>query len=139
MRTLRLTASTAMVLCLHATLASAQMGSGAGPLSPGGRAGFGGRGMRATPNPTTRPPDMPAIPLAWPRLDPGAVFCHSRDDLIARARMAGDLPIGCERVQEATPVTIVSRVPPGSTEVRVTASGEVGWTDAWLPEKQTGK
>lgn len=85
---------------------------------------------------------IPAVREIWPRLDFGAVLCQSREDLIARAHAILDpttgqrlLPTGCRPILAAVPVTVVDRVPPGSTEVRL-ASGETGWTDAWLPEKE---
>lgn len=87
-------------------------------------------------------PDVRAQPLAWPRLDPGAVLCRTEDDLEKLgARRAGqpvDGPIDCQIVRAATAVTIVQRKGPGRAEVK-TSDPKVdpvsGWTDAWLPDK----
>ncbi|HEY0422580.1 MAG TPA: hypothetical protein VGC82_04580 [Rhodopila sp.] len=91
--------------------------------------------------PPPGPPDVRTTPLAWPRLEPGAVLCRSEADLnrLARRRAgeATDGPVDCQTMRAPTAITIVQRAGPGRTEVkptdpRVAASG---WTDAWLPEK----
>jgi hypothetical protein len=81
-------------------------------------------------------PDVAAPPAAWPRLDAGAVFCASQDDLARRAAiMRGEKapPPDCRPITRATAITIVHRSSPGATEVHLTARNETGWTDAWLP------
>ncbi|MGE0418243.1 MAG: hypothetical protein AB7O80_15670 [Acetobacteraceae bacterium] len=88
----------------------------------------------------TRMPDVKPAPLAWPRLDPGAVFCRSEDDLERLAlRRQGQDPGGltdCRLVSVPTAVTIVQRRGPGRTEVRLSDAASVtGWTDVWLPDK----
>jgi hypothetical protein len=86
-------------------------------------------------------PDVKAQPLAWPRLDAGAVLCRSEDDLsrLARRRAgeAIDGPVECQVVRVATPITIVQRKTPGQTEVKPSTGQPLddGWTDAWLPDK----
>jgi hypothetical protein len=86
-------------------------------------------------------PDVKAQPLAWPRLDAGAVLCRSEDDLnrLARRRSGQtiDGPVECQVIRVATPITIVQRRTPGQTEVKPSTGQpwEDGWTDAWLPEK----
>jgi hypothetical protein len=86
-------------------------------------------------------PDVKASPLAWPRLDPGAVICRSEDDLARLAeRRRGDRVEGsldCQVVRAVTPIAIVQRKSPGMTQIKTNdaASGGLGWTDAWLPEK----
>jgi hypothetical protein len=86
-------------------------------------------------------PDVKPQPLAWPRLDPGAVLCRSEADLnrLARRRAgeAADGPVDCQIVRAATAITIVQRKGPGQTEVKATDPkiSDLGWTDAWLPEK----
>ncbi len=86
-------------------------------------------------------PDVKAQPLAWPRLDAGAVLCRSEDDLsrLARRRsgQAVDGPVECQVVRVPTPITIVQRKTPGQTEVKPTTGQPWtdGWTDAWLPDK----
>jgi hypothetical protein len=87
-------------------------------------------------------PDVKAQPLAWPRLDPGAVFCRTEADLEKlAARRSGAVvsgPIDCQIVRAATAISIVQRKGPGEAEVKISgaaADGTSGWTDAWLPDK----
>jgi hypothetical protein len=87
-------------------------------------------------------PDVKAQPLAWPRLDPGAVLCRTEADLAKLgARRSGESvegPIDCQIIRAATPVSIVQRKGPGQVEVTITGSktdAVTGWTNAWLPEK----
>ena len=87
-------------------------------------------------------PDVKAQPLAWPRLDPGAVLCRTEADLdrLAQRRRgeAVDGGVDCQIVRTATAISIVQRKGPGKVEVRTTdprAAGASGWTDAWLPDK----
>jgi hypothetical protein len=86
-------------------------------------------------------PEIKAQPLAWPRLDPGAVLCRSEVDLDRLAqRRSGEAvegPVDCQIVRAATGITIVQRKGPGRTEVKPNGSQpmESGWTDAWLPQK----
>jgi len=91
--------------------------------------------------PRPGPPDVKAQPLAWPRLDPGAVMCRTEADLIRlgqrRSGEAVDGPIDCQIIRTATAISILQRKGPGRTEVRTTdpKTQTSGWTDAWLPEK----
>jgi hypothetical protein len=87
-------------------------------------------------------PDVRAQPLAWPRLDPGAVLCRTQEDLERLgARRRGetvDGPIDCQIIRAATAVSIVQRNGQGRAEVKLSdpaADAASGWTDAWLPEK----
>lgn len=87
-------------------------------------------------------PDVKAQPLAWPRLDPGAVLCRTEGDLDRlgerRRGESVDGPIDCQIIRAATAVSIVQRKGPGRAEVKMSsaaASGATGWTDAWLPDK----
>jgi len=86
-------------------------------------------------------PDVKAQPLAWPRLDPGAVLCRSEDDLrrlvARRSGQVVDAPVDCQVVRQPTGISIVQRVGPGTVEVRTNdpAAGGLGWTDAWLPDR----
>ena len=86
-------------------------------------------------------PDIKAQPLAWPRLDAGAVLCRSESDLNRlSARRSGEPVSGsvdCQVMRAPTPITIMQRKGPGRTEVTTSdpASGGAGWTDAWLPDK----
>jgi hypothetical protein len=87
-------------------------------------------------------PDVKAQPLAWPRLDPGAVLCRTESDLEKLgARRRGesvDGPIDCQIIRAATAISIVQRKGPGMAEVKLSnpgATADSGWTDAWLPDK----
>ena len=101
-----------------------------------------------------RQPELPpsASGIAWPRLDPGAVLCRTQEDLRRRnevlaSRASGNQgPTGpapsCRIIAVPTPIDIVERPLPSATQVRLkaqqapgTPAVEVGWTDAWLPEK----
>lgn len=94
-------------------------------------------GMLAKPAPKAVAPDVRAPPIAWPRLDRGAVLCRTEDDLLRRAAaMRGEAvgPSNCRAITGPTGIEIVHRAGPGRTEVRVTNPGnETGWTDSWLP------
>jgi hypothetical protein len=100
---------------------------------------FDGGGMLVKKPKPSNLPDVRPQPLAWPRLDPGAVLCRSEDDLsrLARRRSgeAVDGPVDCQVIRAATAITIVQRKGPGQTEVQPSDSTEPGWTDAWLPQK----
>ncbi|HVZ09142.1 hypothetical protein [Rhodopila sp.] len=94
--------------------------------------------------PKAGPPDVPAPPQAWPRLDPGAVLCKTEDDLDRlAARNAGESsggPVDCRILQNTTAITILNRFGPGKSEVKLTSGqvGTVGWTNTWLPESPPG-
>lgn len=88
----------------------------------------------------SRLPDVRPAPLAWPRLDPGAVLCRSEGDLerLAARRQGEDSagPADCRLVNSPTAVTIMQRKGPGRTQVRLTDAPTIfGWTDVWLPDK----
>jgi hypothetical protein len=89
--------------------------------------------------PKPGPPDVKAKPLAWPRLDPGAVLCRSEADLARlsanRHGSPGGGPADCRIIAQPTAIQIVTRRGPGRTEVQVTGANDTGWTDAWLPSK----
>jgi len=81
-------------------------------------------------------------PLAWPRLDPGAVLCRTEADLEKLgARRHGEVvdgPIDCQIIRTATAIAILQRKGPGRAEVKVSdpkVEAMTGWTDAWLPDK----
>jgi hypothetical protein len=90
--------------------------------------------------PDARLPDVKPAPLAWPRLDPGAVLCRTEGDLerLAARRQGeeGTGPADCRLVNGPTAVTIMQRRGPGRTQVRLTDAPTIsGWTDVWLPDK----
>ena len=89
-------------------------------------------------------PDVRPQPLAWPRLDPGAVLCRTEADLRKLgARRRGEAvegSIDCQIIRTATAISILQRNGPGMTEVSVSGARQPapsGWTDAWLPDKGT--
>jgi len=92
--------------------------------------------------PKPGPPEVKSQPLAWPRLDPGAVLCRTEADLDRlgerRRGEAVDGPIDCQIIRAATAISIVQRKGPGRAEVKTSGRGAdavTGWTDAWLPDK----
>jgi hypothetical protein len=95
--------------------------------------------------PPPKGPEAKGRPLAWPRLDPGALLCRTEADLARvaanRSGQGGGGAADCQVIRAATPVTIVQRKGPGRTQVMVTGQagtgqgGGAGWTDVWLPEK----
>jgi hypothetical protein len=76
---------------------------------------------------------------AWPRLDPGAVFCKTEADLqrLAASRRGEQVERpSCLVIQTPTAIDIVRRAGLGRTEVSLTdQKGADGWTDAWLPDR----
>jgi hypothetical protein len=89
--------------------------------------------------PTPAPARAPTA--VWPRLDPGAVFCQTEDDLdrhaanmIARVGGGEMQTANCRAIAQTVGIKIISREGPGRTEVQI-AGGETGWTDVWLPDK----
>jgi hypothetical protein len=96
--------------------------------------------------PITRTPDnLRAHPEPWPRLDAGAIFCDSQEDLdrhlaVAEARLDGltppPEPAGCHPIRLQTSITVLNRASPGHTQVKLSHDpGSVGWTDVFLPDK----
>ncbi len=131
----------ALVLATLGFVASAQAQRNA--LAPG-------------PAMTRRLPELPptASGVAWPRLDVGAIFCRTQEDLRRRSELMATRASGggasgaapdCRIIAAPTAVDVVDRPLPSATQVRLklrpspgAASaqvGETGWTDAWLPEK----
>jgi hypothetical protein len=97
-------------------------------------------GPKKTPPP---PPASRAPPTVWPRLDPGAVLCHTEDDLdrhasnmTARVSGIATQTTDCRVISRPTGIQILSRQGPGRTQVKLSTPGDVtGWTDVWLPDK----
>lgn len=92
--------------------------------------------------PKSGPPAVKPQPLAWPRLDPGAVLCRTEVDLdrlsANRTGGPGGGPADCRIINQPTAISILERRSLGRTHVQVTGSDQEGWTDAWLPEKGPG-
>ena len=87
-----------------------------------------------------RAPDVAALAVVWPRLDPGAIVCRTDADLARlaanRTGGAGGGAAECQLIRTPTGITIIQRAGLGRTQVRLSgADGSVGWTDAWLPER----
>lgn len=92
------------------------------------------------PKKKTELPEVKVSPAAWPRLDPGAVLCRSEADLAQlaanRSGGGGGGAADCRVINSPTAITIVQRLGRGRTQVQVSGgTSQVGWTDAWLPEK----
>jgi hypothetical protein len=106
------------------------------PAAPRDESNVNFGGMLAKKPPAAVLPDVPAPPMAWPRLNPGAVLCRSEDDLVRRAAiMRGEQvgPADCRTIPQPTAIQIVHRAGPGRTEVQINGHSDTGWTDAWLP------
>lgn len=93
--------------------------------------------------PTPTPSPIPkAAPEPWPRLEPGALFCKSRDDLVkyqtrladgASAAVAGQA-LDCHVLRKQTGIKIVDHDGPSRTQVVTTdAAKETGWTNTYVP------
>ncbi len=97
--------------------------------------------------PPNRPPPVSTIApqrgISGPRLEPGAVLCRTEEDLARRAEIsrrisdgandAGDPMVGCTLVTQQRGVEIVARHGLGRVQVKVKPTGQMGWTDAYLP------
>ena len=80
--------------------------------------------------------------ISGPRLEPGAVLCHSEQDLQHRGEVnrrivdgepdPGDPLLGCRLINQERGVEVVSRPGLGRVQVKVKPNGEVGWTDAFV-------
>ena len=128
------------MLLVGACLGTLAMTPPAGAQPNDSNVSFDAGGLLAK-KPQQRLPDVAAQPLAWPRLDPGAVVCRTEADLDKlgerRHGQHVDGPIDCQIVRAATAISIVQRSGPGRTEVKASdpKADWSGWTDAWLPEK----
>jgi hypothetical protein len=84
--------------------------------------------------------------VPWPRLDPGAIVCRTRDDLrlqadVIRARSDGTPYVGaapnCRVLGSPVAIDILNRESPAATEVKLRdPPGGAGWTDTWLPNQK---
>lgn len=109
--------------------------------SAGGGGRHGDRGKE--PAQAEAPLNVPvAAKQLRTRLEPGALLCHSEEDLqghqaAVAARLDGhptQEPGGCHRLLAVTAVSVVERHGPARTEVRLPDPAEtVGWTDAVVP------
>jgi hypothetical protein len=79
------------------------------------------------------------------RLEPGAVLCHTAEDLQARLvsltrQNAGEegspVTAGCVMVSVRIPVEVLERHGPLTKVKTLGRSEEIGWTDAWLPDRR---
>ena len=119
---------------------------GAGQPQPGGgsrhQGDHGNRHARAAAAASPRLTELRPQVDPWPRLDAGATICRSLPDLQQLAKLQrdrDDVPSvhpSCSIVTAMVPISIVSRVGPGATEVHIDGSqAEVAWTNAWLPDR----
>ncbi len=124
--------------------------TGSGTQQPmGGSRGH--HGHRNKQQDTAAPAPAITLPKLQPdprqRLDIGALFCDTEAELrqhqaAIMARMAGHEtpePAGCKIVQQMQAVSVLDRHGPARTQVRLRGQAEqVGWTDALIPDEQTG-
>lgn len=110
-------------------------GSFGGPMG-GGRGNHQGQALKAPPP----APPAPVAPEPWPRLDVGAIFCKSRDDLVTyqtqttNGGAGSSQPVSCTLIHALTAIQILDRDGPSRTHVVTTdASKQSGWTNAYLP------
>lgn len=99
----------------------------------------------ATPQPAPQPvkPKEPeAVPEPWPRLEAGALFCKSRDDLVKYQTKIADganaataeQSVDCHKLRKQTGIQILDHDGPSRTQVVTTEkSKETGWTNTYLP------
>ena len=97
--------------------------------------------------PPSVPPPISTLPptrgIAGRHLEPGAVLCGTEEDLQARAEVQrrrsdgeadpGDPLAGCRILNQERGVDVLARHGLGRAEVKVKPSGEVGWTDSYMP------
>ena len=136
----RLGLTLVLLACAQAALAQTADAPGTSGV-PGQRGHHGRHAGNGTSPGRARKADVKIPAEMWPRLDRGALLCSSLDGLRTRAESLEQdngpqpLPPGCRPIIQATKVTVLDQVPPGATEVQVDATRELGWTDAWLPDK----
>lgn len=123
-----------------------QGNSGTGEPQPGGGSRHAGdhagrHAHAATPTPKRLTELKPQVD-PWPRLDAGATICRSLPDLQQLARMQrnrDEVPSthpSCSIVTAMVPISILSRVGLGATEVQINGpQPDVAWTNAWLPDR----
>jgi hypothetical protein len=132
------------ILLIGACLGTLAIATPAAAQPKDSNVSFDAGGLLPTKGKSSGLPDVRAQPLAWPRLDPGAVLCRTEADLNKLgARRRGetvDGTIDCQIVRAATAISIMQRSGPGRTEVKTSdpkVDAVSGWTDAWLPDKGT--
>lgn len=144
----------ALAIAFAATSAAAQSSgaAGSGDTGTGSGTAHRKRGAEQSADQARKQAPLPEIkmmPEPWPRLEPGAVFCRTEEDLrqhlsAVSARLDGSSAryaeaAGCRVLRARTAVEVLSRQGPGHTQVQISASPpETGWTDAFLPVKRVG-
>ena len=116
------------------------------PAQAHAQSGRGHTGRQKTQQPTQQPSQSgtPSAPEAkpGPRLEAGAIFCQSRDDLVRyqAAVSEGASPKGeggppqCRRLEKPVGVQILDRDGPSRTQIATTDEPKLtGWTNAYLP------
>ncbi len=120
-----------LLACAAAATANAQMGGGGGH-----------RQKQQQASQQSPPPPAPAMTEVWPRLDVGAIFCASRDDLMSYQRLIAAGPAAaapgrapdCQIIHQQTAIQILDRDGLSRAHVVTTdAAKRTGWTDAYLP------
>lgn len=96
--------------------------------------------------PPSKPPALSTLPpskgIAGPKLEPGAVVCHTEADLQHRLDVnqrrvdgeadPGDPLVGCRILAQASGVEVVARHGLAHTQIKLKPAGEIGWTDTYL-------
>lgn len=94
------------------------------------------------PQPMVKPKEPEAVPEPWPRLEAGALFCKSRDDLVKYQTKIADganaataeQSLDCHKLRKQTGIQILDHDGPSRTQVVTTEkSKETGWTNTYLP------
>jgi hypothetical protein len=143
----RLFSGLAAVCCLVLVIAVSLPAAAQPAGEPGAGGAFGGRRGHQGPDAAKAGPGMPVItpaPDPRQRLDAGALLCDSLEALQARqaairARLAHQIvaepTAHCRILAAMTPVAVLEREGPASTEVRLPGPpARTGWTDARIPE-----
>jgi len=94
------------------------------------------------PQPVPKPKELEAVPEPWPRLEVGALFCKSHDDLVKYQTKIADganaataeQSLDCRKLRKQTGIQILDHDGPSRTEVVTTDKvKETGWTNTYLP------
>lgn len=125
------------VLALTLLLLSGAVSAAHAQLGGGGRGDQQGNQQSQK---SAAPAPVPIVPEPWPRLDVGAIFCKSREDLVRyQLKMIGDPAAAgpapdCRVIRKQTAIQILDRDGPSRTQVVTTDSAKLnGWTNTYLP------
>ena len=110
------------------------------------QSGHGHGGRQKTQQPAPSPSPTATSPTtdtpSGPRLEVGALFCQSHDDLVEYQTLVagetspkpGDQPPKCHRLEKQVGIQILNRDGPSRTQIVTTEEPkQTGWTNAYLP------